>query len=320
MDKLPSISEEFNRDFISKLTIKNFHLLSPYFYKLITEWMSDAYKVFGDLDKFLILIYLMNTDFEFFRRNNINVKYEDFYKNKSLEIEKINLIKISKDLNIPKESVRRKIGFLEKRQIIVKKGKKIYLDRSAYKFQEPVNTLKNLSKMLSIFSEILKKEQVLKKSFNRIEISKMLKNNFSFCWYQYFKFIFSYCFRWRKYFGDLELMLIGITIAFNSVTTASTRLKGIESYIETWRTEILQSNFRGINAMSISQICGVPRPTVIRKVKKLKNLNLIEIDKNKLFHIKFNSKTYDEASNLQNETISDLSDFITRTFNQININ
>ncbi len=320
MDKLPSISEEFNRDFISKLTIKNFHLLSPYFYKLITEWMSDAYKVFGDLDKFLILIYLMNTDFEFFRRNNINVKYEDFYKDKSLEIDKINLIKISKDLNIPKESVRRKIGFLEKRQIIVKKGKKIYLDRSAYKFQEPVNTLKNLSKMLSIFSEILKKEQVLKKSFNRIEISKMLKNNFSFCWYQYFKFIFSYCFRWRKYFGDLELMLIGITIAFNSVTTASTRLKGIESYIETWRTEILQSNFRGINAMSISQICGVPRPTVIRKVKKLKNLNLIEIDKNKLFHIKFNSKTYDEASNLQNETISDLSDFITRTFNQININ
>lgn len=320
MDKLPSISEEFNRDFISKLTIKNFHLLSPYFYKLITEWMSDAYKVFGDLDKFLILIYLMNTDFEFFRRNNINVKYEDFYKDKSLEIDKINLIKISKDLNIPKESVRRKIGFLEKRQIIVKKGKKIYLDRSAYKFQEPVNTLKNLSKMLSIFSEILKKEQVLKKSFNRIEISKMLKNNFSFCWYQYFKFIFSYCFRWRKYFGDLELMLIGITIAFNSVTTASTRLKGIESYIETWRTEILQSNFRGINAMSISQICGVPRPTVIRKVKKLKNLNLIEMDKNKLFHIKFNSKTYDEASNLQNETISDLSDFITRTFNQININ
>ena len=124
MDKLPSISEEFNRDFISKLTIKNFHLLSPYFYKLITEWMSDAYKVFGDLDKFLILIYLMNTDFEFFRRNNINVKYEDFYKDKSLEIDKINLIKISKDLNIPKESVRRKIGFLEKRQIIVKKGKK----------------------------------------------------------------------------------------------------------------------------------------------------------------------------------------------------
>ena len=56
--------------------------------------MSDAYKVFHDLDKFLILIYLINTDFEFFRRNNINIHYDSFYKDKTLEIDKINLINI----------------------------------------------------------------------------------------------------------------------------------------------------------------------------------------------------------------------------------
>ena len=320
MEKLPSISSEINKVEVNKFIFNNFNSISPYFYKLISEWMSDAYKIFKDLDKFLILIYLINTDFEFFRRNNLNITYENFYKDKTLEINKINLIQISKDLNIPKESVRRKISELEKKGIIKKKGKKIFLDRSAYESQEPINTLKNVSVLLSKFSEISKKNNIIKKSFDRTEVSKLIKNNFSFCWYQFFKFIFSYCYRWRKYFGDLEIMLIGITIAFNSVTTASIKLKGIESYIDKWREEILQNNIRGINAMSISEITGIPRPTVIRKINYLIKLNMVEMDKNKLLNIKFNNKSYKETSELQNETINDLGIFITRTFNQININ
>jgi len=320
MEKIPSISSEINKVEVDKFIFNNFNSISPYFYKLISEWMSDAYKIFKDLDKFLILIYLINTDFEFFRRNNLNITYENFYKDKTLEINKINLIQISKDLNIPKESVRRKISELEKKGIIKKKGKKIFLDRSAYESQEPINTLKNVSVLLSKFSEISKKNNIIKKSFDRTEVSKLIKNNFSFCWYQFFKFIFSYCYRWRKYFGDLEIMLIGITIAFNSVTTASIKLKGIESYIDKWREEILQNNIRGINAMSISEITGIPRPTVIRKINSLIKLNMVEMDKNKLLNIKFNNKSLKETSELQNETINDLGVFITRTFNQININ
>lgn len=320
MEKLPSISSEIKKEEVNKFIFNNFNSISPYFYKLISEWMSDAYKIFKDLDKFLILIYLINTDFEFFRRNNLNITYENFYKDKTLEINKINLIQISKDLNIPKESVRRKISELEKKGIIKKKGKKIFLDRSAYESQEPINTLKNVSVLLSKFSEISKKNNITKKSLDRTEVSKLIKNNFSFCWYQFFKFIFSYCFRWRKYFGDLEIMLIGITIAFNSVTTASIKLKGIESHIDKWREEILQNNIRGINAMSISEITGIPRPTVIRKINSLIKLNMVEMDKNKLLNIKFNNKSYKETSELQNETINDLGVFITRTFNQINFN
>ena len=320
MEKIPSISSEINKVEVDKFIFNNFNSISPYFYKLISEWMSDAYKIFKDLDKFLILIYLINTDFEFFRRNNLNITYESFYKDKTLEINKINLIQISKDLNIPKESVRRKISELEKKGIIKKKGKKIFLDRSAYESQEPINTLKNVSVLLSKFSEISKKKNLTKKSLDRTEVSKLIKNNFSFCWYQFFKFIFSYCYRWRKYFGDLEIMLIGITIAFNSVTTASIKLKGIESYIDKWREDILQNNIRGINAMSISEITGIPRPTVIRKINSLIKLNMIEMDKNKLLNVKFNNKSYKETSELQNETINDLGIFITRTFNQININ
>ena len=319
MSKIPSISSEINQDIINKLTLKNFNSISPFFYKLVTEWMSDAYKLFNDIDKYLILIYLINTDFEFFRRNNINITYSDFYASKTLEI-KINLIKISKDLRIPKESVRRKISDLEKRGIIRKEGKKIYLDRSAYKFQEPINTLKNVSNLISEFSQILKKENLINKFSNRLEVSSLVKDNFSFCWYQFLKFILAYCFRWRKYFGELEILLIGITVAFNSVSTATVKLKGVESYIDKWREEILQSNIRGINAMSISEITGIPRPTAIRKIKSLIKFNLVDMDKNKLLHIKFNKKTFKETSKLQNDTINDLSELVSRTINQISIN
>ncbi len=320
MNEVPSISKEIDNKLINRILLKNFNSVSPYFYKLIVEWMSDAYKTFNDLDKFLILIYLINTDFIFFRRNNINIKFDDFYKDKTLEIDKINLIQISKDLNIPKESVRRKISELENKGVIKKKGKQILIVRDAYEFQKPVNTIKNLSFILSETSEVLKKEKIVLKSINSIEVSRLIKNNFSFCWYQYFKFILAYCYRWRKYFGELEIMLIGLTIAFNSVTTASTKLKGVESYIDKWRDEILQSNIRGINAMSISEITGIPRPTTIRKIKSLIKLNMVNIDKNKLLHIKFDEKTLLETSKLQNDTINDLSELVSRIINQISIN
>ena len=142
MNEIPSISKEIDNRLINRLLLKNFNSVSPYFYKLIVEWMSDAYKTFNDLDKFLILIYLINTDFIFFRRNNINIKFDDFYKDKTLEIDKINLIQISKDLNIPKESVRRKISELENKGIIKKKGKQILIIRTAYEFQKPLSMSK----------------------------------------------------------------------------------------------------------------------------------------------------------------------------------
>ena len=58
MEKLPSVSNEIDQDLINKITLNNFNSISPYFYKLITEWMSGSYKQFKDIDKFLILMLL----------------------------------------------------------------------------------------------------------------------------------------------------------------------------------------------------------------------------------------------------------------------
>ena len=54
--------------------------------------------------------------------------------------------------------------------------------------------------------------------------------------------------------------------------------------IENWRSEIEKMNSRGINSMSLSEITGIPRPTVSRKVKKLLEKDLVTMDRYKLIH------------------------------------
>ena len=65
----------------------------------------------------------------YFRQNGLKINYETFYEKKSIEIDKINISDISKDLGIPKESIRRKVIELEKLKVIKKIGKKIFIVR-----------------------------------------------------------------------------------------------------------------------------------------------------------------------------------------------
>ena len=319
MKKLPSIYSELESNIIDKIFKNNFNQISPYFLKLMSEWTIGAYKLFNDLDKYNILIYLVNKQFEFYRRNNLNITYENFYRNSSLEIEKINLIKISIDLDIPKESVRRKTIELEKKGIIKKIGKKIIIDRSAYYSTQPTDTLKNLSNLLSIFSKILKKEKIIKNDLNQNEINNLIKQNFSFCWYQFYKFLFPYCLRWKKYFGDLELFSIMIVVILNNNSKIMYELKGIQTYLDKWRKKINSEKIRGINAMSISEITGIPRPTVVRKIKILLKKKYISIDENKLINLNVGKKNFKEMSKIQDLNIDSINIFIKRTFNQINL-
>ena len=170
-----------------------------------------------------------------------------------------------------------------------------------------------------MFSKILKNERIIKNELNQAEISNLIKQNFSFCWYQFYKFLFPYCLRWKKHFGDLEFFSIVATIILNSRTQIDKKLKGIESYVERWRSSMISHKIRGINAMSISEITGIPRPTVVRKLKILVKNKYISLDKNKLINIDVDKKNFKEMSKIQDLNINSLNLFIKRTFNQINL-
>ena len=160
MKKIPSILNQIDENKIFEIINKDFSKLAPKFYHLITNWHIRAYQVFGDIDKFIILIYLINKDLIFFRKNGLIIDYDTFYREKVLEIPKINISDISKDLHIPKESVRRKVQELERRNVIKKTGKKIFLDRSAFITAKAEITLKDFSELLKTFNQLLKEREI----------------------------------------------------------------------------------------------------------------------------------------------------------------
>ena len=314
---LPSISSQVDEKIIYKTIEKNFSKLAPYYYSLISNWLIRAYKHYHDIDKFIIIIYLINKDLIFLRRNGLIIDYDTFYKDKTVEIEKINITDISKDLHIPKESVRRKVLELEKKGVIKKTGKKIFVDRSAFYAAQAVDTLKDFTTLLHEFSKLLKKEKIGERIFETKEISASIKKNFSFCWYQFYKFLFIFTNRWRKEVIDLETFCVGILVMLNASHNKNFKIKDLN--LKSYQKLVMSADNKGLNAMSISDITGIPRPTVVRKLKYLIKNNFLHINKKKLISIDIKGSAYKRSTILQNQNMVSLSNFIFRVFNQIKI-
>ena len=317
MNALPNISSQIDEDKIFKIINKNFSKIAPFYYHLITSWLIRSYNVFQDIDKFVILIYFINKDLIFFRKNGLVINYDTFYNDKSIEIPKINISDISNDLKIPKESVRRKLQELEKKGIIKKTGKKIFVDRSAFTTAKAEQTLKELSILISKFNEILVEEKVTNIIFNTDEISESIKTNFSFCWYQFYKFLFIFTTRWRNNVADLETLAIGFVVLLNTVDNKSFRIKDLnrKKYFKLSQG----SDDIGVNAMSLSDITGIPRPTVVRKLKYLIKNNFLHINEKKLITLNITGATLKKTNELQDLNMKNLSNFLYRVFNQIKI-
>ena len=317
MKSLPSISDQINEKNINEIFQKKFALLSSYYYSFLSNWLIRAYKRYNDIDKFLIIIYLIHKNLIFYRKNGLIIDYDTFYKERTLEIEKINISDISNDLKIPKESVRRKVLDLQKKGAIKKIGKKIFVDRSAFLNAKATDTLKELTILLNEFSQILKEEKIIDNIFQLEEINKSIKKKFSFCLYQLNKFLFIYLNRWRQEMPDLETLTIAMLVVLNA--TENKNFKPSKLSIKSYREEIMGSDTKGVNAMSISDITGIPRPTVVRKLKWLIDKKFLAINDKKLISLDVKDSSFKKSKNLQDQNMLSLSNFIYRLFNQIKV-
>jgi len=91
MKSLPAISAQIDEKIINKVIQKKFALLSPYYYSFMSNWLIRAYKRYDDIDKFLIIVYLIHKNLVFYKKNALVVDYDSFYKDRTIEIEKINI-------------------------------------------------------------------------------------------------------------------------------------------------------------------------------------------------------------------------------------
>ena len=253
-------------------------------FKLQQVWCNNAYNAFKDYDSYLILIYLVNQVFQKYSDRFQYLSFQEFYEKNELNIDKINLIEISKELNIPKETIRRKVNFLQDQNIIFRKGKTIFFNNAINRVQKPSNSKKMLVNFLEKTSSILGKEEWFGKSFSKEEIEGFIDKYFTICWQHWLRLQIPYLVRFRTFFGDLETWNVWGAIGISQFTDYSKQVKSrvVEdprTYADLYLHLLRHTPKNGINASSISEISTIPRATVIRKLKYLLKQKLVTKNK-----------------------------------------
>ena len=118
INKNENINNALNKEAVFEIFSRSsFEAIAP-FYKFQQAWVNRAYDVFKDFDTYLILMYLKQKIYVDYSDRFHYMSADAFYSQEKIAIDKINLIQISKSLNIPKETIRRKINFLQNSEII----------------------------------------------------------------------------------------------------------------------------------------------------------------------------------------------------------
>ena len=174
INKSENLGSSIDKDKVHEVFQRNINDKLKSFYRLQQDWVNRAYKNFNDFDTYLILMYLMNKVYINYSDRFHYMSMEAFYGQDKVGIEKLNLIEISKALNIPKETIRRKVNYLQKNDIIVRSGKSIFLNSKGLQIQKPMITIENMSGLLSKLSIYLSAEDWFGKSLEKEDIKKFI--------------------------------------------------------------------------------------------------------------------------------------------------
>ena len=312
ISEILSINKEIEKKSLLQILEKNYSSLGPIWVNQQMEWCNGIYSSFKNHDKFLIIIYLIKKTLDIYSRNFVKLSYDEFYKKSTVEIAKFNVYEISTALNIPKETARRKINELENMGVIKRNKKKMIIDRSSFIYVKPENTVKRISRFLSSLANICNKEKILSKKFSSEEIELVIKKNFSYIWKIYYEMQLPMMIRYKNIFKDLETFHIFGTCVVNQHLHLQ-KINDFKMSRDDFFKFIVSKDTQGLNAMSISDITGIPRATVIRKLEKLVNRKNLKIDKKK--HYTLTGNFVEKFKLPQQNTLDDLANFSTKILN-----
>ena len=253
------------------------------------NWMNNVYASFNDHYKYMIVISLVEKTLQFYDQMNIQYSYEEYYSKSYLQIEKFSITELCEKLDLPKETVRRKVLELEKEGVITRNKKKIIIDRKAFPFVKPANQIKFSAKYIYLVSQALNKDKVYSKKLDQKTIENIIKKKFSLSWRWFYRMQIPLIIGYHKFFQDLTTFHIWGTICMNQVLNVSSQLNSgnEKSSLDYFATNnILIENLgtnTGISAMSISDMTKIPRATIIRKCKYLIKEDLIKLNEKKQY-------------------------------------
>ena len=312
-------STEVKATDISNVINKNYGYVMTEFLELQRGWLFRAYSVFKDLDKYLILMSLIDKTFKSYSEYLIKYNFDEFYSVKEYELKKFNIVRVAKELSMSKETARRKILEMEKNGLIIKNKKAVHMQRRGYNLQKPTESIIHISKFMSILSKLLKKNKVVNNEITTKDFETLIKKNFTQCWSYFLSFQIEYLTGFKKkFFGDYETLSIWAMIVYNQNLFFNKKInKNSDSIVSEKYFKMLTflEESLGLNAMTISDLTGIPRPTVLRKLNKLIKAKWISKDKKGLYRMMPNEKNYKDLDTTRLENINKLSSMVSKFYN-----
>ena len=293
------IPQEATTKFNKSLVLENLerNILSHWdtWGKFQQAWTSRAYKSFNDLDKYVVLIYLIRGYWQSLADKFQYLSMDEFYELETVKIDKINLIQISNALNIPKETIRRKVNELQESNILKRDGKAIIFNRKGIEAQRPNDTIELLSTFIEKKSKMLHGQEWFGDKLTKDFIKIFIKKYFTIVWLRFFKMQIPFLTRHRTVFQDLETWIVWGNIAlshqYHLAKAAENNLLAEPVTLKSYYSEVADVKIvRGINASSIADISRIPRATVIRKLKWLVRQESIKKNKNLEYQMKKGGK------------------------------
>ena len=318
--------DNFDSKKIAYILSSNQHVLMKHWIKFQQEWVNNIYKEFHDHDKYIILMYLISKTWQdsskLFKFNSI----DEYYSQSMINLPDIGLAEISNSLKIPKETIRRKLVELEKENIIKREGQKIILAKLALSLQKPQTSIKTLSIFFEKLSILLSAHDWFGQAISREDMELYFNKYYTVFWNQFFKMQIPFLVRWKTVFGDLESWVIWANMGINQTSNLekiSRNLKTKFTLSEIGSGKIYIDNVRenepkqGVNASSIAEISGIPRATVLRKLKRLLNEKVIKRNKQLEYVLRNDGKFNDKIKVNYLINQKSISIFVTNIFNLI---
>ena len=290
--------------------------------KFQQAWLSSAYNTFRDLDKYVVMLYLLRDYWQNLSDKFMHMSMDSFYELDDIIIEKINLITISSELNIPKETIRRKINELQKDGILRREGKQIILDKTCLQLQKPKITLAILTKFIHINSYNLRGEAWFGSEISQENVKQFIVKYFTIMWLRFLKLQIPFLIRHRNIFRDIETYVVWGNVASNH--QYHLEKANNENLV---KDEVLNSNYldyitnikikRGVNASSIADISRIPRATVIRKLKWLEKEKVLKKNKKVEYLMARKGKVNKQIAENFKLTRVNVAEFLTDIFDYI---
>jgi DNA-binding MarR family transcriptional regulator len=267
------------------------------------KWTNAVYQAFNDHYKYMIIISLVEKTLQFYDQMNIKLSYDQFYSKTFLQIDKFSITELCEKLQLPKETVRRKVLELEKLGVLKRQKKQIIIDRRSFAFIKPENQMKYTAGYILKISEILTKEKLFSKKLDTKMIENILKKNFSITWGWFYRMQIPMIIGYHEMFEDLTTFHIWGTVCMNQAfnykaslnkSNGSNQHRDYMNYYKemskgdynTFNEEVISGDkaiSTGVSAMSISDMTAIPRATVIRKCKFLVKNNYLQLNEKKQY-------------------------------------